>query len=143
MMFEYLFLSQVSNSRLIHPPIYLIQTVPPQYSTNYGGDTGQSFVRRPMHREDASGMLCISTPLSALPFVRRGNIAPVLRLFLDVIDDCQSRCFTPTNLRRGSCPLPLPDPENLSQEPGINRHWARHLCKRNRNIWIGNCHRDI
>lgn len=114
-MFEYLFLSQVSNSRLIHPSIYLIQTIPSQYSTNYGGDTGQSFVRRPMHREDASGMLCISTPLSALPFVRRGNIAPVLRLFLDVIDDCQSRCFTPTNLRRGSSTPSPRSGESLSR----------------------------
>lgn len=107
----------VSNSRLIYPPIYLIQTVPPRGTIfyrppNYGGDTGQSFVRRPMHREDASGMLCISTPLSALPFVRRGNIAPVLRLFLDVIDDCQSRRFTPTNLRGATL---SPRPENLSR----------------------------
>lgn len=39
-------------------------------------------------------------------------------------------------------PLSLPG-QRISQEPGINRHWARHLWKRNRNIWIRNCHRDI
>lgn len=100
-----------------------------------------------MHREDASGMLCISTPLSPLPLCVAGILHPCCVCFwtwLTIVSLAVShrRIYEGPLSGLRVC-LSLSPELELSQEPGINRHCARHLWKRNRNLWVRNCHRGI